>query len=1244
MPMTAENNKTVYRARAIYMPAERSRMLNKYVKLIALMLLSLFFFLINANGQQFQAKLSGTSERSNGGYEPGSIIVKLKKGIVPAEQKTGSAATGIAALDRLNAQYNCTSAVRLNTGIQDRQTNFTFKLNFAATADVQALIKAYTATGVLEYAEPDYIAGINTVTPNDPYFQYSWGLNNNGTFAYSSYTPVAGADMDMKKAWDITQGSSAITVAVIDAGAKLDHPEFSGRIWQNTDEVAGNGIDDDGNGYIDDYRGWNFVSGNNNPTDDNGHGTNVMGIIGANGNNSIGYAGVDWNCKLMVLKTQNSSGSGSYSAMASAIYYAADNGAKVINMSLGGSASATALQDAINYAYAHNVTVVAAMGNNNSSVPSYPGSCTHVIAVGATTCADTRASFSNYGSHISVVAPGDVIFGLSYLSNTDYTTGMSGTSQATPAVAGVLALLLAQNPARTPDQLRTIIESTAEDQVGSASEDVPGFDIYYGHGRVNAFAALSGCAAPVVGAISGAASLCAGASITLSDTTLAGIWSSGSTGIVTVSASGIVTGIAAGTANISYIKTNSCGTTVVTKAVTVNAVPTAITGTASLCPGAASTLASTPSGGTWSSGATGIVSIGSSTGIATAVSSGTAVLTYNRTGCTTTKIVTVNTALSAISGTGTLCQGSATTLADAATGGAWTSGNTSVATVGAATGVVSGIAAGTAVITYAVGSCSATRIITVNALPLAITGSSALCIGATGAMSDGVAGGTWSSSNTSVATISGGGIVSGLSAGTSGISYTLPSGCYTTKTVTISGSTSAITGNQSLCIGTTSTLLNATAGGTWASSSPAVATVGLSTGIVSGVAAGTATITYTVGSGCSATAIITVVSAPAAITGSLFTCSGATTTLANAMPGGTWSSGNPTIATVNAAGTVTGITTGMANITYTAGGAGCRAVALVTVSNTIAAITGAAPVCAGLTIALANPVPGGTWSSRNTAIATVNASGIVTGVSSGVVAISYILPGGCYRTTNVPVKALPAAISGNTGLCVGATSVVTDGTGVSWTSSNPSVATIGATSGLITGIAPGTATITFLATTGCTATKVATVDAAPSVPAISGPSSVSAGSTITLANAVPGGTWTSNSIARATVDASGTVTGISAPAATISYTVTNGACKVSVTKLITIAAHKGEPGVASATGAVELRMFPNPTSGSFNLETPVAGTLIIYTLDGREIQHSNVAEGSNALSLPGGLTAGIYLCKFIGGDDTIITTRLMYQP
>jgi thermitase len=420
--------------------------------------------------------------------EPGSLGKSLSEQNLVGNNK----------IDSVNQKYFIEKIEKQSTSKKGKR--FIYIIQFPQGTNIQKIIDEYYKTGEIEYSEPDYKGsggGAQGIIPNDQYYFRQWGLKNNGTFSLSP--SIAGADIDMENGWSIEQGDSNIVVGIIDSGTKLDHPEFAGRIWTNKDEIPNNGIDDDNNGYIDDVKGWDFANIDNNPTDDYGHGTNVTGIIGANGNNSIGYAGVDWSCKLMILKGLDNNNSGYYSWWSNAIYYAVDNGAKVINMSLGGLSTSITLQNAVNYALINNVVVVVCMMNSNSNTVYYPAGFNGVIAVGSTNSNDARSnpffwsltSGSNYGSHISVVAPGNYIYGLYHLSSTNYGYYWGGTSQATPLVSGLASLLLAQNPNRTPVQIKSIIETTAEDQVGNPDEDTPGWDQYYGYGRINAFNALS---------------------------------------------------------------------------------------------------------------------------------------------------------------------------------------------------------------------------------------------------------------------------------------------------------------------------------------------------------------------------------------------------------------------------------------------------------------------------------------------------------------------------------------------------------------------------------------------------------------------------------------------------------------------------------------------------------------------------------------------------------------------------------
>lgn len=286
-----------------------------------------------------------------------------------------------------------------------------------------------------------------------------------------------GADLiNAPAVWENGSTGAGIIVAVLDTGVDYNHQDLKNNIWTNTREIAGNGIDDDGNGYIDDIQGWNFDKNSNKIYDDNGHGTHVAGTI-AGENNGFGVTGIAYNSKIMPIKVLDENGSGSYSAIAKGIYYAVDNGARVINLSLGGYFSNNALKAALEYAGSKNVIVVMAAGNDGDSSPSYPAryANNNGIAVGAVDRNKNLADFSNRsGSNelAYVTAPGVDIY--STLPGNQYGT-YSGTSMAAPHVAGVVALMLSANPNLTESQVRNILTKTSansKNYLNSTSTDV----------------------------------------------------------------------------------------------------------------------------------------------------------------------------------------------------------------------------------------------------------------------------------------------------------------------------------------------------------------------------------------------------------------------------------------------------------------------------------------------------------------------------------------------------------------------------------------------------------------------------------------------------------------------------------------------------------------------------------------------------------------------------------------------------
>jgi subtilisin family serine protease len=314
---------------------------------------------------------------------------------------------------------------------------------FTTYSGRSGLLATLVATALLAVAP----AGANAAkshVPTDRAFGAQWELVNDNA-------------MGMRSAWNVATAGN-VTVAVIDTGAQLDHPDLAANLWTNTKEIPGNGIDDDHNGFVDDVHGYNFVAKNGNPTDDNGHGTNVAGIIGARGNNKTGVAGVAWQAKLMIVKVLGADGTGNVYDVAAGIRYAVANGAKIINLSMAGPDDDPALEAAITQASDAGVLVVAAAGNSSSNLdttPAYPASspAANVISVASTDQDGALAGGSSYGAHtVDISAPGENIDS----TETGSRYGVrSGTSQAAAHVTGVLALMAAAAPTASAQTLRT---------------------------------------------------------------------------------------------------------------------------------------------------------------------------------------------------------------------------------------------------------------------------------------------------------------------------------------------------------------------------------------------------------------------------------------------------------------------------------------------------------------------------------------------------------------------------------------------------------------------------------------------------------------------------------------------------------------------------------------------------------------------------------------------------------------------
>ena len=385
-----------------------------------------------------------------------------------------------APLQKLHDQMGVRSVYPLFPHVAHPESNPNLKriylLRFQIPTDLYTVRAHYAAHPLIEEAEFNYIrqTQASDVIPNDPLFEEQWNL----------------ALIDMPGAWGIEKGDPEVIIAVVDTGFDYTHEDLASQTWVNLDEIPDNGIDDDDNGYIDDVNGWDFSeptsddgsgssqNGDNDPIDESGHGTHVAGIIGAAVDNNIGIAGVAWNCTLMPIRGAGVEGIRDDRSSA-AIIYAVDNGARVINMSWGGRERSFVLRDAVDYAYARGVLMVAASGNESEGASIFPAGYRKVISVAATEQHKQKFYQSNFGASIDIGAPGNVI--LSTHINNRYRP-LSGTSMATAHVSGVAGLIISKRPSLTHREARQILLS-AVDPITESPELV-------GAGNLNAARAL----------------------------------------------------------------------------------------------------------------------------------------------------------------------------------------------------------------------------------------------------------------------------------------------------------------------------------------------------------------------------------------------------------------------------------------------------------------------------------------------------------------------------------------------------------------------------------------------------------------------------------------------------------------------------------------------------------------------------------------------------------------------------------
>jgi len=446
---------------------------------------------------------------SQDNYVKNCLIVKIKKDYVNENNIDLKFNTiGIKIFD----DFNKKNGLEAITILGKYKISQLLLLKFSDAFDVEDLLRKYKDCIYVDDVCFDFyfkVAGekINDDLllniPADPFFNRQWGFYNNGTYNTQGnvFLSVNDADVDLELAWDIQTGDPNLIIAFLDTGVRLSHNDISSRVWVKNSELI-NGIDDDGNGLIDDYRGWDFINNDNDPSDDYGHGTCIASIVGAIPNNNEGYVGVNWSSKLMVLKTMDNTGSGTASAIINSLYYAVDNGAKIVNISLSSTVNVPFISEAIDYGLALDVLYVCASGNSNASIVNYPAGYAslkdNVIAVGSTNSNDVRSnpffwssvSGSNYGNYITVVAPGNYIWSIQNTCDNCYSVYWGGTSQAAPIVSGIASLIKSMNFNLTPLQIKNIIKFSAQDQVGLSTEDLLGWDQYMGWGRVNANNAL----------------------------------------------------------------------------------------------------------------------------------------------------------------------------------------------------------------------------------------------------------------------------------------------------------------------------------------------------------------------------------------------------------------------------------------------------------------------------------------------------------------------------------------------------------------------------------------------------------------------------------------------------------------------------------------------------------------------------------------------------------------------------------
>lgn len=713
----------------------------------------------------------------------------------------------------------------------------------------------------------------------------------------------------------------------------------------------------------------------------------------------------------------------------------------------------------------------------------------------------------------------------------------------------------------------------------------------------------------------------------------------------------------------------------------MNPVPT-ITGTGAICAGNATTW--TPAGGggaTWSSGATGIATIGATSGIVTGLAAGTATVTYTiATGCKATGTITIN-PLPTIMGAGSVCAGAVINLSSGTTGGAWSSSNTTVATVNT-TGLVTGKTSGTATITYTTGAgCIASKPVTVHAAAAPITGVKNMCDGGDTitVRSADAPSGIWMSS---LVTISPAGLVTAMSRGVAGITYTLPTGCMATAALTVNPMPGAIVKPGAVCEGAVTLLSNSITGGVWTSSNKAVATIGASTGAVTGVLTGTTIISYTLPTGCMVVDTIAIFASPDVITGAGTICENATITVSNTVSGGVWTSAAPGTALVGSTiGIITGVAAGTASIVYTLPG-GCAAEATVTVLPLPAlyTITGGGTFCGldtGVHVGLGGSAAGYTYELYNGSVPADTMAGTggfldfglqTAGGSYSVAAINPLT--GCRVTmkgiATVSVVIPPAAavdITPSPGvvLCAGTMVMImatpTNGGGIpayEW-----KVNSVVSGTGVLFNYRPKDGDVVVVMLTGseyCTSPRVAYASAImkvitpvdPDITITTDPATnIEKGRNVTLTatvtNSLPSLTyqWLVNDIAiSVATDATYTTNTLAHNDEVACRVTSSGVCVTEATMKMRVEVKSSD--VKPLTPKGELLLYPNPARNELIVEGGKEREMRIFNIVGQQVYQTALRSGKETLSIEG-LAPGVYVVQVTDKGGDVKNVRLVKE-